>query len=144
MRSLRLARIAARAELLRLRHFLRRHAIRAMLGAAAFLFLLAALAGLHVAAVLALADRVTLIGAVLIVAGVDGLLAIVLAVFAARDAPGAVELEALQVRRAAVDEAVETAVLTALLGRLLRVRSLRGLVDIVAALLAGWAAGTRR
>jgi len=144
MRSLSLARIAAQAELLRLRHLLRRQAVRVVLGAAAALFLLATLAGLHVAGALALAEHVTTIQAVLIVAAVDAVLAIALGLLAARDAPSAVEREALQVRRAATDQLVETVVLTALLRRLVQVRSFREFLSLVATAVAAWVAGSRR
>jgi hypothetical protein len=144
VRSLRLARIAAKAELLRLRHMLRRQAIRAALAGAAVVFLLASVAGAHVAGVLALAERVTLVDAVLIVAGIDVVIAIVFAALAARDVPGSVERAALRLRRTAVEQAVDTAVLSSLLARLERARSAREVFAIVAAAVVAWLLGARR
>jgi hypothetical protein len=144
VRSLQLARIAAQAEFLRLRQLLRRQATRAAFGLAAAVFLLAALTGVHVAGAMALAERFTPVQAVLIVAGIDAAIAIVLAVFAARDVPSPVELEALRLRRTAVDQAVDTELLAALFGRLRRVRSVRGLFDLLVTALAAWLLGIRR
>jgi hypothetical protein len=144
VRGLSLARIAAQAESIRLRALLRRQAARALLGALAAVFLLASLVAAHVAGAMALSEHVTTIQAVLIVAGIDLLAAIVLAAFAARDVPGAVEREALTVRRAAVEEAVETALITAALARLVRARSLRDLYEVAAAALVAWMVGKRR
>jgi hypothetical protein len=144
VRSYRLARVAAQAEILRVRHLLRRQVIRAALAAGAVVFVLAALVGLHVAAVMALEERVTPIEAVAIVAAADAVIAIVLAILAARDVPGLAEQEALRVRRLAVEEAVETAVVIALLRRLLRVRSFADFRDVVVATLAAWMVGGKR
>lgn len=144
MRSLRLARLAAKAELLRLRQLLRRQAIRGLFALAAAVFLFAALACLHVAAALALAARMTPVQAVLILAAVDAVIAIVLLAVAARDRPGAVEREALAVRKAAVEQTVEAALVAAFVARLRRIRSLRDMFDVVAAAFAGWVFGARR
>lgn len=143
MGRLRLARIAARAEYFRLRALGRRQAGRVLLAALAALFLFAAVAGGHVAGVMALAAYVTPIQAVVIVAGVDLLLAIMLAALAARDVPGEVEREALALRRAAIEEAVETVALATLFRRLLRARSWRDFSGIAAAALAAWVVGKR-
>ncbi len=110
----------------------------------ASLFALAALGALHVAGGMALAEYVTTIHAVLIVAGIDAVVAFVLLAVAARDVPGAVEREALRLRRDAIDQALEAVVLTTVLSSLRRVRSLRELYGVVAAALAGWVVGGRR
>jgi uncharacterized membrane protein (DUF485 family) len=143
VRGLRLARIAAQAELLRLRALLRRQATRVAFAVVAGFFLLAALVGAHVAGAMALAEHVTPIQAALIVAGIDLLIAIILAAIAARDTPGAVEREALALRREAVDQAIETAMVASLLRRLLRARSWRDLTDVAATALAAWVVGNR-
>jgi arginine exporter protein ArgO len=144
VRSLSLARIAAQAEKLHLRHMLRRQATRAAFAAVAVVFLLAALALVHVAGVAALADRVTPIQALLIVAGIDVVLAVVLGLLAARDVPGRVEREALQVRVQAIEEAVETVVVVSLLRRLLGARSIREMVEVATATGVTWYMGKRR
>jgi hypothetical protein len=144
VRSYRLARVAAQAELLRLRLLLRRQAVRALLAMAAAVFAAAALVALHVAGAMALAESLSVVQATLVVAGVDALIALILMALAARDTPGAVEREALQLRRRALDEATEAVVLTTLLGSLRRVRSLRDLYDILVTALAAWLLGLRR
>jgi hypothetical protein len=144
VRSLRLARIAAQAELLRLRLLLRRQANRAMLAVAAVFCAVAALATLHVAAAMALAEYVTRLHAVLIVAAFDAALALLLAALAARDTPGEIEREALRLRRAAVEQAIDTVAVTSLLNRALRVRSWHEFFAVIAAALAAWVLGSRR
>lgn len=144
MRGFQLARIAAQAELLRLRCALRRHAVRAVLAAFAVVFVLAALAGVHVAAVVGLTQSVTLIEALLIVVGADAVIALVLAILALRDVPGPVEREALRVRRLASEQAMETVLLATLLGSLRRVRSPRDLLAVVVAAIAALFVGARR
>jgi uncharacterized membrane protein len=136
--------IAAQAEKLHLRHMLRRQAMRAALAIVAVVFVLAALIGVHAAGVLALTEHVSTIQALLIVAGIDIVIAIVLAAFAARDVPGRVEREALQVRVTAVEEAVEMVVVVSLLRRLLGARSIRELVEVVTATGVTWYMGRRR
>jgi hypothetical protein len=120
MRALRLARVAAEAEGLRLRERMRRTSMRAAFGIVAMGFLAAAVVFAHVAAWFWL--RVAWEGqyAALIVAGADLLLAILLAVLAARSSPGRIELEALAVRRRAIDSAASTLAFSALAMQLLR------------------------
>lgn len=120
MRSLQLVRIAAQAEGLRLRRLARRQVGRAILGATAGVFGLALIACLHVAAVLALTNRVQPLYAVLIVAGVDLLVAGALGLMAAHDSPSRVEREALIVRQNAQTQLMETAATVALVGPVLR------------------------
>jgi arginine exporter protein ArgO len=143
MRTLELPRIAARAEGFRLRALLRRQAIRALLGFIAAMFLLVALAAANVAGAMALAERMPPIEAVLIMAGIDVLVAIVLAALAARDVPSDVEREALAVRRAAVNQAIETVVVASLIRRLFRARSMREVSDVASTVVASWMVGKR-
>jgi hypothetical protein len=112
MRSLRLGRIAAEAELLRLRLYASRQAMRAALGAVAALFLLFALFGGHVGGVIALSRVMQPLWAVLAVAGGDLLLALILAAIAMRNQPSVGEREARLVRMAAQEE-LRTEVLVA-------------------------------
>ena len=107
MRSLRLARIAAEAEVLRLRRQVQRAVIRLVLALIALPFLAAALAFAHVAAWFALtlhaglppwATALMLMAADLVLGG----LLVLIAVFRG---PGRVEIEALQVRQRALENA---------------------------------------
>jgi len=123
MRAPILVRIAAQAELLRLRRMVRRQAGRAVLAGIAAAFLLIALAALHVAAGLALAETMRPVWAVLIVAGADLAVAALLLLLAARDRPGAAEREALRVRQSAQAElagALAAEAIMAVLARWLR------------------------
>ena len=136
MRSLRLARVAAQAELLRLRLLVRRQGVRAVLGAAALVFLLACLADLHVAGYVALRRSFDALDAVLIVAATDLAIGILFGLLALRDSPGAAEREALQVRRTAQQELAEAVALTALAGPVLRAAGTRNVYGLVLAMLA--------
>jgi hypothetical protein len=120
MRALRLARIVAEAEALRWRHLLRRQRMRVVLGAIAAAFLLACLVAVHAAAVLALMRIAAPLSAVLIVAGVDFVIALVVGSIAARDVPGPIEREAIQVRDIARAEIVDAAAATASIAPLIR------------------------
>ena len=121
MRSLKLARIAAHAELLRLRRFGERQMARAALAAFALVFLLACLASLHVAGYFALRrGGIQPLWAALIVAGVDLLIALILGLTAARSRPGRLEREALEVRLAAQHHLMDAAAVSTLVGPLLR------------------------
>jgi hypothetical protein len=120
MRALRLARVVAEAEALRWRHLLRRQRTRVVLGAIAGIFGLACVAALHVAAGLALMRVLEPLYAVLVVAGVDLVIAAALGALAARDVPGAVEREALQLRETAQAEIVEAATATLVLAPVVR------------------------
>ncbi len=107
MRSVTLARVAAQAELLRLRRLARRQAMRAAFASVAVVFLVAALVGGHVAAAMALTTYVQPIYAVLILAAVDLVIAVILLLVAARNTPDQIEREALQVRLAAQEPGIE-------------------------------------
>src|SRR6478752_3012672 len=102
MHPLRLARIAAEAEGLRLRFVAKRIATRAMLGFIALIFLLGTVTFCHVAAWYWLRQSWQGPQAALILAGADLVLAAILGLLAARSAPGRIELEALAVRQRAL------------------------------------------
>jgi hypothetical protein len=111
--------IAMEAEMLRLRHQAKRIVRRALIGGVALAMLLGALAFGHLAAWYWL--RAVLPGqyVALIFMGTDMLFALGLALLAVRSAPGVVELEALAVRRRALNDAAETMTVSALLIRLI-------------------------
>jgi hypothetical protein len=104
LRPVRLARIAAEAEGVRLRGFAARIATRAAFGVVALVFLLAVLVFVHIAAWYALVSiaELSFLASTGIVGGVDLLIAIILGLMARRSAPTEVEVEALNVRRRAV------------------------------------------
>ena len=119
MRALRLARIAAEAEGLRLRYSAQRTVVRAILG-------LIALGFLFGAAGLLPYRRVVLAAAVLGQAGGGAdpgrrrlVLAAILALLAARSSPGRIEIEALAVRRRALESATSSLAFSALPTQLL-------------------------
>jgi hypothetical protein len=120
MRAFRLARVAAEAEALRVREMMRRTAMRAAFGIIAMGFLGGAVVFAHVAAWFWLRVAWEAQHAALIVAGADLVLAILLAVLAARSSPSRVELEALAVRRQAVESVGSTLAFSALAMQLLR------------------------
>jgi hypothetical protein len=120
MRALRLARIAAEAEGVRLRERMRRTAARAAFALVAMAFLAGAVVFAHIAAWFWLRLSWDAQYAALIVAGFDLVLAILLALLAARSSPGRVELEALAVRRHAIDSAASTLAFSALAMQVLR------------------------
>jgi hypothetical protein len=95
-----LVRIAAEAEVVRLRALANRTALRAVLAAIALLFLLGALVFAHVAAWFWL-DRPAVASAG-ILGGTDLLLAIIFGGLALRSAQSAVELGAINIRRQAL------------------------------------------
>jgi hypothetical protein len=121
MRSFRLARIAAEAEALRLRHRTRRAVVRGMLMLVALSFLLGAAIFCHIAAWFWLRLYWQQPGSALILAGADVVLAAFLALLAARSSPGRVEVEALAVRERAVDSITSTLALSALVAQVLRI-----------------------
>jgi uncharacterized membrane protein len=119
MRTLQLARVAAEAEALRLRHNVRRTAVRTALGLAALCFLLGAIILCHVAAWWRLSMSWDAPSAALMVAGADLVVAVVLALLATRSSPGRVEAEALALRRRALDNVGNSLILPALVTPLL-------------------------
>jgi hypothetical protein len=118
MFPLRLIRIAMEAEALRLTHQVKRTVVRAALGYTALVLFLGAVAFAHVAAWYWLRDFMAGQYAGLIFAGADLLFALILAILAFRSSPGRVELEALAIRRRALDDAAGSLTVTALLIRL--------------------------
>ena len=128
MRTLRLARIAAEAEGLRLRRQVQRTVVRVVTGVIGLMFLGWAVVFAQVAAWLWLRDSVgwSAAGAAAAIAGADLVVAGVLALAMARSSPGRVEREALQVRRQALASAVNS------LGwRAMVVPAVRLLLDLV-------------
>ncbi|MBO0709920.1 MAG: hypothetical protein J2P47_01435, partial [Acetobacteraceae bacterium] len=87
MRTLRLARIAAEAEGLRLRRMARRRGIQVAEGVVAVTFLCFGLMAAHFAGFLALIKVVAPLAAALIVFGVDLLLTLIFALLAMRSTP---------------------------------------------------------
>ena len=123
MRPVRLARIAAEAEGVRLRGLASRIFTRVILGVVALLFVLGAIAFAHISAWFALQTGLGLtpLAAAGIVGGVDLLVAIVLGILASRSTPSRVELEALDVRRKAIQSIGSTLSMTQLAIPLLRI-----------------------
>lgn len=106
MRTLRLTRIALEAEGLRLRQRARRAAVRLALLAIASFFLLAAAGFGHAAVWFWLRLHWDPPQAAGLIVGGDVVLAAFFALLAARSSPGAIEREALEVRRRAIESAV--------------------------------------
>jgi hypothetical protein len=120
MRTLRLARIAAEAEALRLRERAQRTAVRVAFGMAAMVFMLGVLVFLHIAAWYWIRQSWAQQYAALTLAGADFVLALVLAMVAARSSPSRVELDALAVRQRAMESAVNSIAISSLGLQLLR------------------------
>jgi len=116
---LRLIRIAMEAEAMRLNHKAKRTVVRLVLACCAAVLLLGALAFLHVAVWFWLRESLAVQYVALIFAAVDLVIGVILAVLADRYAPGEVELEALAVRRRALDDATDSLTISASLVRLL-------------------------
>jgi hypothetical protein len=104
MRPVRLARIAAEAEGVRLRGLATRIATRVVLAVVALLFVIGAIVFAHVAAwyEIRIALDQTFLVTTGIMGGADLLVAIVLGLLASRSRPSRVEREALEVRRQAI------------------------------------------
>jgi hypothetical protein len=130
MRPVRLARIAAEAESVRLRSRLQRTAVRIGMGVGALVFVFGVLVMLHITLwhVLRLYAALNEAATAGILTGIDLIIAVVFGVLAMRSAPSHVETEALEVRQRAVQSLVSTvAISTALIPALrLGVRMLRG------------------
>lgn len=144
MRGIQLARVAAQAELLRLRGLSKRQATRAAFAAVAAIFLLATLVALHVAAGMALTLYVAPIWATLIVAAFDLIVGLILLVLAMRDTPSRMEEEAHQVRVLALEQMKEAAALTTLVGPMLRLLGTRKVYGLALATLTARYLGGRR
>jgi hypothetical protein len=114
MRAVSLLRVAAEAELLRLRQMLIRQSMRAAYGVIAAVFALDVLALINVAGWQALRWYVQPIYATLILVGINAVIAAVFALLAARSSPGQVEREAMRIRERAIHEVRGSVALTAL------------------------------
>ena len=113
VRSINLLKVAAEAEILRLRILLARQGKRAAFGVVAVIFVLGVFVLAEVAGWQVLRFYVPPIPATLILLGTNFVIAALFAVLAARSSPGHAEREALRVRRQALDEARGTLALTA-------------------------------
>jgi hypothetical protein len=125
VRSFRLARIAAEAERVRLHAFVGRIVTRAVIGLVALLFVSGAIVFAHLAAWYWLRTGMeeSFLAATGFLGGADLLVAIVLGFLAARSTPNRVELEALDVRRKAIEAIGSTLSLARIAIPLLRVMS---------------------
>ena len=110
MRPVRLARIAAEAEGVRLRGFATRIAVRVAMAVVALLFVLGAVVFGHVAVwhVIRTELNQTVLATAGIMGGADLLVAVILGFLASRSRPSRVEVEALEVRRQAVQGITST------------------------------------
>jgi hypothetical protein len=120
MRTLRLARIAAEAEGLRLRQRVQRTAIRIAFAIVAMGFLAGAVVFAHISAWFWLRLYWESLHTALILTGVDLVLAALLALLAARSSPSRIEREALAVRRQAISRATSALAFSTLAAQLLR------------------------
>ena len=119
MRAIQLARIAAEAEGLRLRHTAGRNAVRMVLGLGALSFVLGAIIFCHIAAWFWLSMSWDEPVVALIIAGTDVVVAAVLALVAMHSSPGRVEAEALALRTRALDHVATSLTIPALVTPLL-------------------------
>jgi hypothetical protein len=128
MRAVKLAKIAAEAEILRIQHMLKRQGMRAAFGLVAVLFAFGVLVLAHVAGWQALQLYVPPIYATLTLLSVDLVIAAIFGILAARSSPSRDEREALTIRQRALHEARSSLALGALIpvaGTLLRSRRRR-------------------
>ena len=117
MRPVRLARIAAEAECVRLRGLATRIATRVVLAVVALVFVIGAIVFAHVAAwyEIRIALEQTFLITTGIMGGADLVIAIVLALLASRSRPSRVERDALEVRRQAIQGISNTVSVTQML-----------------------------
>ena len=122
MRTLRLARVAAEAEGLRLRRMAQRMAIRVAMGLAALVFLMGTLVFLHVLVWfwLRLHHDVSQIWTAVILGAIDLVIAALLLLLASRSAPSRIEEQALEVRTKALRDARGSLALSALVMPVIR------------------------
>jgi hypothetical protein len=122
MRTLRLARIAAEAEGLRLRRQIQRTVFRVVVGLIGLMFLGGAVLFAHLAAWYWLRQAAgwTEPGAALALTGADLVIAAFFVMLMAWSSPGRVELEALRVRQQAMETVTSSFALTAMLAPTLR------------------------
>jgi uncharacterized membrane protein len=117
---LRLLRIALEAERLRIGLHVRRTAARIVMGIIALVLVLGALGFGHIAAWYWLREHMAGQYVGLIFAGTDLLFALLFFVLAFRSSPGLGEIEALAVRRRALESATESLSMSALVIRLVQ------------------------
>ena len=120
MRVFRLASISLQAEGVRLRHAARRHAVQAVLLLVAGLALLAGLVAGHVAVYALLAERLPPAGAAGVLAGIDVLMALLIAWFALSRRPDQEERDAAALAGLARGQIRQSLEWTALLASLLQ------------------------
>jgi hypothetical protein len=113
VRSINLLKVAAEAEVLRLRALLARQGRRAAFGVVAVIFVLGVLVLAEVAGWQLLRLYVAPISATLILLGINLVIAGLFGMLAARSSPGHAEREALRIRRQALDAARGSLSLTA-------------------------------
>ena len=114
MRSGDLAKIAAEAEILRIKHLLKRQGLRVAFGLIAIVFLLGVLVLANIAVWQVLRMYISPISATLVLLGINLLLAIIFGLLAARSSPSRTEREALAIRQRALGEARNSLALGAL------------------------------
>ena len=133
MRTARLARVAAQAEILLIRRTVSGIVRRAIYGAVAAVFALGLLTALHVAAAFALVDYAHMVpvAAVAIVAAVDLVIVIVFGLLAAGEIKDPVIAEARRVRDQSIEQARQTLTLAALLAPATRMVAQTGLLRVL-------------
>ncbi len=133
MRTARLARVAAQAEILLIKRTVTGIVRRAIYGAVAAVFALGLLTALHVAAVLALIDyaHIVPVAAVAIVAGLDLVVVIIFGLLAAGEIKDPVIEEARRVRDQSLEQARATLTLAALLAPATRLVAQTGLLRVL-------------
>jgi hypothetical protein len=133
MRTVRLARVAAQAEIILIRRTVAVAVRRAIYGVVAAIFALAVLTLLHVLAVLALERfaQFTPIIACAIVLGVDLVIAVIFGLLAAGEISDPVADEARQVRDQSLEQARQSLTFAALLAPATRLIAQTGLIRIL-------------
>ena len=121
MRAIRLVRVAAEAEKLRIKRLIRRMARRLAFAAVGAIFVLGVLVLLHLALWQYAVTLMQPIGASLSLAGLDAVIAVVLLALASRSGEDEIEVEAALLRDRAVDELKQSVAVVALLQPLARV-----------------------
>ncbi len=116
MRAVELAKVAANAEALRLREMASRQSMRAAYGGAAAVFGIGVLVLLHVVAYNMMVPNISPLVASLILLAFDLIVAAVCGLKALKSMPGAVELEALAIRKQAVHDMRGSVTLMSLAG----------------------------
>ncbi len=144
MRTANLVKVGVQAEALRLRQMADRTAYRAAFAAVAVVFIVAAIAALHVAGAMYLATMMPPADASLVVAGIDVVIAAIFGVVALTKGPGQIEREALAIRQTAQAQIGEAVAMTALVGPVARMVGGRKLYALtLAALTARYLGGAR-